>query len=432
MSKKVLIIGSGLGGISTALRLQKAGCDVTVVEKFHQPGGRLNQLQKDGFTFDMGPTFFSMSYEYHDFIRACDINPNIEFVSLDPLYTVNFKDNHAPYTIYKDLVKLANEFKKIEPDFEQKMNDYLRYAEKVFHDTEYRVIKKNFYSLFHYLISLTKVPLFHAPKMFTSFWKHMNKYFSSYEVKVIFSLVAFFLGNTPFDTPAVYSMLNYTELKHDGYHNVSGGMYRLVSELVKIAEQRGIKFNYHTEIVNYQSGQNGLTGFVDKKGNTWVADIYVVNADAAWFRGEVLQRKRFRKEKLNKMKWTLAPFTLYLGIKGKIPGIEHHNYYLGNNFKEYASKIFRNSVSLQNRYFYVNVPSRFNENTAPRGCESVFVLCPVPDLRYKDDWSDKEQLADIIIQTISQSSGYELEKNIISKTIYDPEDWMRIDRKSVV
>src|SRR6056297_1078713 len=133
------------------------------------------------------------------------------------------------------------------------MNKYLKSAGQIYYDTEYKIIKQNFKNVPDYLLKLTQVPPRNAPKMFRTMWSEMNKYFTSYEVKVIFSLVAFFLGATPFDTPAVFSMLTFTELVHDGYHNVKGGMYKIVEGLLKEMEKQNIKIHYNTEIQNYQS-----------------------------------------------------------------------------------------------------------------------------------------------------------------------------------
>lgn len=423
MKKKALIVGTGLGGLTTALRLSKDGYQVELVEKYHQAGGRLNQLKKDGFTFDMAPTFFSMSYEFKEFIDYCDIEMPFEFVELDPLYKVNFAGSDRFFTVYKNLKKLAEEFKDIEPDFEYKMRRYLKSAERIYHDTEYRIIKQNFDNVPDYLLKLTKVPPRNAPKMFRTMWSEMNKYFSSYEVKVIFSLVAFFLGATPFDTPAVFSMLTYTELVHDGYHNVKGGMYKIVEGLLKEMEKQHIKVHYNTEIVDYKSDGKNITGLVDHNGNTWESDFYVINSDAAWFRGKIFNRPKYQEPKLDKKKWTLAPFTMYLGVKGKIENIHHHNYFLGNNFKEYAGKLFKNSISLEKPYYYVNVPSKTNPETAPEGHENLFILCPVPDMRYKPDWSDSEQLADNIITDLSERVGFDIQNNLVSKTVLNPVDW---------
>lgn len=426
MQKRALVVGTGLGGLTTALRLSRNGYQVEMVEKYKQAGGRLNQLVKDGFTFDLAPSFFSMSYEFKEFVDYCGIEMPFKFIELDPLYSVNFAGNDKNYLIYKDIAKLANEFKGIEPDFEAKMTKFLKKAGTLFHDTEGKVIRKNFNSLPHFLATLATVPMRHAPLMLRSMWSELNRHFCSYEVKVIFSLVAFFLGATPFDTPAVYSLLTYTELVHDGYHNVEGGMYQIVVGMLKELEKANIKITYHTEIVGFEEKQGTLSALIDQNGKRWEADLFVINSDAAFFRGKVFNRKQYSNEKLDKQKWTLAPFTMYLGVKGKIEKMAHHNYYLRNNFEEYAGKVFKNSISLKQPYYYVNASSKSNPNTAPEGHENLFVLCPVPDLRYKPDWSDREQLADDIMADLSERVGFDIKANLVTKTIIDPVDWQNM------
>ena len=147
MEKEVLVVGAGLGGLTTALRLAKKGYGVEIIEKNSQAGGRLNQIKKDGFTFDTGPSFFSMSYEFKEFAKDCGIELPFEFIELDPLYTVNFSDSPKTYTLYKDIDKLAAEFAEKEPDFKEKMLKYLGKSGALYNDTVDIVIKSNFDSV---------------------------------------------------------------------------------------------------------------------------------------------------------------------------------------------------------------------------------------------------------------------------------------------
>ncbi|WP_462318507.1 phytoene desaturase family protein [Marinilabilia sp.] len=423
---KILITGTGLGGLSTALRLTSKGHQVVMVEKFHQPGGRLNKLSKDGFTFDMGPSFFSMSYEFHELARSCDWELPFEFHELDPLYAVNFADTGKTFKIYKDPKRLAAEFDGIEPNLEEKLNKYLQTTGALFHDTENLIIRRNFNHWWEYLQALVQVPLKHAPKLMRSFWSEVEQHFESREVKEILSLVAFFLGGTPFDTPAVFTMLSYTELKHDGYYNVKGGMYKIVEGLMEELKRRGVEFHFNTTIVDFEATNGNLRALIDQSGNRWEADQFVVNADAALFRGKILGRPAFRPEKLDQMRWTMAPLTIYLGIKGKLPHVHHHNYFLGPNFKDYADKLFKNEVSLEKPYYYVNVLSRHNPESAPDGCESLFILVPVPDLRFRPDWSDREAITESILEDLSERIDYDLIGNRLSQTIYTPKEWEKM------
>ena len=190
--RKAVIIGAGMGGLATALRLSSKGYEIEILEKYHQPGGRLNQIVKDGFTFDMGPSFFSMSYEFDELFKFCNIPNPLHLQALDPLYSVYFEKRKLPFLISKDPEKLAATFDGIETDLKNKVIKYLADAGKIFHDTEDIAIRKNFSSKTDYLIKLTHVPVKHAAKMFRSMWSELNKHFESEEVNIFFLMFCLF------------------------------------------------------------------------------------------------------------------------------------------------------------------------------------------------------------------------------------------------
>ncbi len=423
MEKSVLIAGTGLGGLATALKLVKKGYKVAMVEKNSQPGGRLNQLKKEGFTFDTGPSFFSMSYEFTGFAEECGIELPFRYVELDPLYAVNFSDSPKTWYLYKEIRKLAAQFKEEEPDFEVKMERYLKKCGQLFNDTVDVVIKQNFDSLFDYFLALAQVNPVHLPILFRKFNQQVNRYFTSKEARRMISLVAFFLGRTPFDTSSVYTLLSYTEFRHDGYYNVEGGMYGIVEGLVRELEKENVKISYNTEITGFEGRNGKLEALVDQNGNRHTADIFLSNADAAVFRGSVLKRKAFSPERLDKMEWSMGYLTIYLGVRGKLPEVNHHNYFLGDNFDDYAREVLRNPNSLEKPYYYVNLISKYNAASAPEGCESLLIVCPVPDLRYKPDWSDREEIAMSIITDFGKRIGRDIIPDIITQTIYTPVEW---------
>jgi phytoene desaturase len=423
MSKNVLITGAGLGGLATALRLAKKGYKVTIIEKNEGAGGRVNQLKKDGFTFDTGPSFFSMSYEFKEFARDCNIELPFRYFALDPLYTVNFRSNPKTYFLYKDLHKLAGQFRETEPDFEKKMKRYLDKSRRLFHDTVDIAIKNNFNSVADYFYKLAHVNPVHLPVIFRNFWQQVSHYFKSEDAVQILSLVAFFLGRTPFDTSAVYTLLSYTEFMHDGYFNVEGGMYKIIEGIVNELKKENVTIIYNTEIKGFESQKNTLTALLDQNNKKWTADIFVINADAAVFRGTVFSRPGFSRADLDKKSWTMGPLTIYLGLKCKLPEVHHHNYYLGDNFREYSKKVFKNPDSLEKPYYYVNVVSKYNPDCAPEGSESLFFVCPVPDLRFKPDWSDRDEIVNSIISDFSLRIGKDIRSEIVSRTVYTPADW---------
>lgn len=423
MSKNVLIVGTGLGGLSTGLRLASRGYAITFVEKNKQAGGRLNQLKKDGFTFDVGPSFFSMPYEFEELAKDCCINMPFEFVELDPLYTVNFRGSDKKFKLYKDINKLSEQFEEIEPEFKKKFTAYLKMCSQLYNDTVDIAIKQNFNSIPAYLKALMQVNPVHLPVLLKTFWKQVNVYFESKEARQIVSLIAFFLGRTPFDTNAIYTLLSHIEFTHTGYYNVKGGMYTIVSSLVNELMKLGATFKYETEITDYRSSKGKLDFLTDQNGKIWAADIFVINADAAFFRGAIFKHEKFSPKKLSKMSWTMGYLTFYVGINKKLPQVEHHNYFLGNNYETFAKNVMKNPGKLEKPYYYVNVVSKHNVDCAPDGCEALFFVCPVPNLLYKTDWSDKHEIITSIIEDFSERINQDISKDIVFKMEYTPEDW---------
>jgi len=423
MKKHVVIAGAGLGGLTTALRLAKKGYEVEILEKNERAGGRLNQIKKEGFTFDTGPSFFSMSYEFREFAEECGINLPFEFIELDPLYTVNFSNSPKTYVLYKDMDKLAEQFADVEPDFKEKMTRYLEKSGALYNDTVDLVIKSNFDSVLAYLITLSKVNPVHLPVLLKNFWQQVEKHFDSKEAQQIISLIAFFLGRTPFDTSAIYTLLSHIEFKHDGYYNVKGGMYKIVEGLVDELTKAGVKIHYGVEVKSFNKKEGKLTELIDQKGKSWSADAFVINADAAVFRGRVLNKKKYSEKRLKKMKWTMGYLTFYIGVKGKLPQVNHHNYFLGTNYKDYALKVLKQPDTLEKPYYYVNMLSKHNADCAPEGCESLFFVCPVPNLLYKSKWDDKDKIVDSIISDFSKRIGQDISTSVISRTIFTPLEW---------
>ncbi len=200
-------------------------------------------------------------------------------------------------------------------------------------------------------------------------------------------------------------------------------MYRIVEALVNTLKSKGVDFVFESEVKKVHIRDNNAVELEDQTGRRWPADIFISNADAASFRGEVLQRPAFSQKRLDKMQWSLAPFTIYLGVKGKIDNAMQHNYFLGSNFKGYAKNVFVSAMAPQRPYYYVNVATKAYPEYAPEGCESILILCPVPDLRFKKDWFDKEDLADNIVGDLSKRIGFDVAKNTLVKKILTPQDW---------
>ncbi len=422
MKKTVLIIGSSLAGIATALRLSKRGYQVTMIEKNGTPGGRLNRISRDGFIFDVGPTFFSMSYEFEELAKDCAIQLPFKYYPVNPLYQVSYGKGGRTYTIHRDICALAKEFSQEEPDFETQMQRYLAKTGKLFHDSLDIVVRQNFSSKLHYLQELSKINKRHLPLLFSSVQQVVNNHFSSDEVRNIISLPAYFLGNTPAKTNGVYSLLSYTEFLHDGYHNVEGGMYQIVQGLMQELKKSGVETIFDTEITGVERIGNKLTALTDQNGKRYVADQFVVNCDSLLFRSRVLQQKKYTEKNLQKYDWSMGMLTIYIGLECKLDHVALHNYYIGHNHQD---QIGRQSPDRQidKPYFYVNVPSLYNPNCAPEGCESLMFVVPVPNLLLKKEWQDQERIVNDVLREFSERIGLDIFPFIRVKEYYTPENW---------
>lgn len=425
MNKSVTIIGAGIGGLTTALRLCRQGYKVRIIEKNKHAGGRLNLVTDGAFRFDMGPTFFSMSYEFEELARDCNISLPFHYHKVDPLYTVCL-GNGNKYVIYRDIKKLAQQFKGIENSFEEKMAAYLHECKQIFDLSVDKIVKQNHDSMLGYLKTMSQTDPRLARYLFRNFWQQVCRFFESEDARQIVSLVAFFLGETPFKTSSLYTLLSYTEFVHDGYYNVEGGMYMIVDGIQQTLQKEGVEFIFNEEITSVNISDFKIRSISSASGKIFTDDCFVCNMDAALFRGKVLGRKKFNETRLARMRWTFAPLTIYLGINKKLDNISHHNYYLGSNFEEYASHIFRNETSGQRPYFYVNIPSVVNTNCAPDGMEALMIVCPMPDLRFKQNWDDQERIVNEIITGFEEMSGNQIKEHIVYKKILTPIDWSQM------
>lgn len=425
MKNNVIIVGSGLAALASAIRLNEAGFQVTILEKNRQAGGRLNRLTKDGFTFDVGPTFFSMSYEFERFAKECNMRLPFNYHPVDPLYHVHLTEHNRPFILYRDIQKLAGQFNNFESKFESKMQKYLHHTGNLFHNSFDKIVGQNFNSMPHYIEQLARVNPIHLPFLFNSYESFVNKHFDSDEARQIISLPSYFLGSTPTQTNGVYSLLSYTEFVHDGYHNVEGGMYEIVKGLLREIERRGIIIHYNTEITTVNTKNNLVEAVIDQRNRKYEADYFLINMDAALFRGRILHRKQYSENNLAQKKWSMGFLTIYAGLDCKVDHLALHNYYIGISKQDKTMKGFRDSKLPENPYFYVNVSSRYNNQCAPEGCESLMFVIPVPNLLYKNNWDDAPYIVDAILKELAVRIDFPILQYLKMLQWFTPTDWQQ-------
>ena len=423
--KKVCIIGSGLAGLASALRLVKRGYEVEIIEKNPCAGGRLNQLCVDDFKFDLGPSFFTMTYEFDELANDCNISLPFEYSTLDPIFSVNFLEDRKTFNLYNDREKLNNQFGKLESNFLSKLDRYLKYGSALFNDTIDIAVRQNFNSLSHYIQALSKINKRHIPVLFTSYQNHVNRYFSSPELRQILSLSAYFLGNTPHKTNGVYSLLSHTEFVDDGYHYVHGGMYKIIEGIIEELKKENVSITYNSEIVNVQRKDKIVTGVIDKKGHKYDADTFIVNIDPLVFRNKILHKKNYMDKILDRKQWSMGMLTIYMGIDFKLNIESIHNYFVGKENIKHEMNNFRYYNLPEKPYYYVNIQSRYSDTAAPKGCEALMFVIPVPNLIYKQDWSDRDEIVSNIIKDFSNRIGLNLKNHIKTLKVMTPVDWQK-------
>ncbi|MFO0764983.1 MAG: phytoene desaturase family protein [Patescibacteria group bacterium] len=407
MPKHVIIVGSGLGGLATAAFLAKAGLRVSVYEKNEQLGGRASLLEKDGFRFDMGPSWYLMP---DIFQRTFDLlGENIEdylnLVKLDPSYRVYFKDEaRGPVDLRSELAADKVVYESLEAGSAAKLDEYLRRSKY-----QYEVSKKDF------LYGNIDSPLdFFTPRLmiegsrlsvFQTMDKYVKRWFSSPFVQKLLQYPLVFLGNSPFNAPAIYSMMTHidTEL---GVFYPKGGIYEITKALVAIGAKHGVSYHTQANVEKIMVKSTVATGIRLSTGEEIQADVVVSNADLEWTDRVLLgQEQRVHSDAYWK-KRVLAPsaFIAYLGIKGRVNGLEHHTLVFAKDWKENFRQIFDRPQWPSDPSFYVCAPSKTDDSVAPPDHENLFILVPVA-AGLDDSAQLREDYLKKILATIEEQTG---------------------------
>jgi phytoene desaturase len=423
--RKVVIIGAGIGGLSTACLLAKEGYEVTVLEKNAQPGGRAGQIKAKGFTFDTGPSWYLMPevFEHYFELLGEDINKLLDLKKLQPNYQVVFKDTLlGSVEIHGDISKDSTTFNSFEPGAGRQLKQYLDTAEYKYRFAKNHILYKNFDSKLDFL---TPKFIMNIRKLniFQSLQSHVEGYFHSSELQKIMLYPSVFLGGSPTNIPALYSLLNWVDFKQGVYYPM-GGLYSLVEKLVQIAEAHNVQIRYDSPVEKIIV-EDGLAKGVVSKGNRYDADIVVNNADIEHTDSQLLDKPYRMYSKGYWRKRTIAPSALviYLGVKGEYSGLKHHNLVFTKDWQKHFKAIFDKKRWFSDPSFYVSNVSKTDPKVAPKGHENLFVLAPIaPGLKYTD--RELEQRADEIIETMEHTLHLSsLRKNIVYRRIFSVKDY---------
>lgn len=425
MSKPTaLIIGAGLGGIATAGRLAINGFDVTVLEKNERPGGRTDQMIRDGHRFDTGPTLFLMPEVFAETYEALgeDMHEQLDLRRIDPTYRIRFDDDTV-LALTSDMNKMQEQLEAIEPG---SFGGYIRYmAEGYTHYTSslQYFVGRNFNSLMEYF-SLKNLPLLFKLKALTKHYNNIGKYFTDPKLKAAFTFQNMYLGLSPYDAPATFSLLQYTELA-DGVWFPMGGMYRVIETLVDISEKNGVKYLYNSPVERIELEGDRATGVRLEDGRVMNADIVVANADLPYVYKEMLPDKS-AADKIDKMKYTCSAIMYYWGMDKIYEDLKHHNVFLSSEYRASFDRIFEDHTLPDSPSFYIHAPARTDPAAAPEGQDTLMVLVPVGhlDARSKQDWDAlTNQARKTVLDKLAHMGMTDLADHIKFEVTFTPRDW---------
>lgn len=423
--KRVAIVGAGMGGLAAAIRLAAQGFEVEVFEKNGQTGGRMGQLEADGFAFDTGPSLLLMTDTYRELFRFAGrvLDDYVKLIPLDGQYRVTFGDGDT-LTIRRALPELIREIERIEPGVTP---NFYRFLEDACH--KYRLGRSEFverdFDKAKDFFGLRNLRLLLKTKAVNNYYRQVSKFFRSDKLRQAFSLQTMYLGLSPFEAPAVYSLLPYTELAEDGLWFPEGGMYALVEAMEKLAVELGVRLHLNSPVEKVVVTKGRARG-VRVNGEEIEADAVLANADLPYAYRDLLDGAAdsdFKLRKRYNLQYTASAFMLYLGIEGKLDNMLHHNFYLSSRYRENFEAIFRDGRLPEDPSFYAVVPSKTEPRMAPEGMDSLFVLVPVPHLGPNVDWSrDGEAFREKVYGLLEQRCGVSRERVVYEK-VRTPLDW---------
>ncbi len=421
--KKVIVIGAGFAGLSAATSLANKGFKVTILEKNSVPGGRARVFREKGFTFDMGPSWYWMPDVFETYFGKFGKKPSdyYQLVRLDPSYAVIF-DTTSAVDIPAGIDKLKQLFEQIEPGSGQRLEAFLEQAAYKYDVGMNKFVWKPSRSIWEF-VSLKLLYDLGRMDVLQTFAGHIRKYFSDPKLLQLMEFPILFLGATPENTPAMYSLMNYAEISMGTWYPM-GGMHEIVKGMVALAEEKGVKILLNQNVTRIDV-VGGVAKQVVTETGTYDADVVVAGADYHHVDTKLLgQYRNYSDAYWDKR--TLAPSSLlyYLGINKRIPKLQHHNLFFDEDFKQHAYEIYTQPQWPSKPLFYASAPSKTDPSVAPEGCENLFLLIPVaPDL--KDDSEEiHERYFNVVMERLEAYVGEDIRSHVVYKRTYAHRDFM--------
>lgn len=417
---KVVIIGAGFSGLSCSCHLAKMGYDVTVIEKNDQTGGRARIYKDQGFTWDMGPSWYWMPDVFERFFNVFGKSTAdyYDLIRLDPSYKVIFPEDEWDIPAKMDALEAM--FEQIEPGSANQLRSFLEQAAYKYEVGVKKLVYKPSRSLTEFIdIQLLKGIL--KMDVFTSMSKHVRKHFKDKRLIELVEFPVLFLGATAANTPALYSLMNYADMALGTWYP-DGGMCKIAEGMTTLAKELGVTFQLEDEVESFTFKDSMVTGLQSKDFQN--ADVVVASADYHHVDQRILPKEYQNYTSVYWHKRSMAPSSLlfYLGINKKLPKLLHHNLFFDEDFNLHAHEIYEDPKWPTRPLTYVSLTSKTDESVAPEGMENVFILIPVaPGI--EDSEEVREKYYNITMEKLERYIGENIRDHVVSKRSYAHNDF---------
>ena len=404
--------------------MAKAGWDVTVLEKQSTPGGRARQLKADGFTFDMGPSWYWMPDVFERYFGCFGkkVSDYYELERLKPSYRIYWHDGATDVPgDYDEFKKL---FEGIEPGSGEKLDAFLKEALYKYEVGINKLVYKPGQSVTEFLDWDTIKGVFKLD-VFTSMDKHIGKYFKHPKLRQLMEFPVLFLGALPKDTPALYSLMNYADIKLGTWYP-KRGMYAVVEGMHKLAEELGVKFVFDCNVTSIEVDGGKATGVLAEGKGAYNADVVIGGADYQFVETRLLpQQYRTYSDKYWD-KRLMAPSCLlyYVGLNKKIEGVPHHSLFFDADFELHGKEIYTSRKWPSDPLFYLSVASVTDETVAPTGCDNLVFLIPVAAGLEGDTEELRERYFQNILSRFREKTGQDISSAIVFKKSYSVSNFI--------
>jgi phytoene desaturase len=427
-SNKALVIGAGFAGLSAASFLAKKGWDVTIVEKNEMPGGRARKFEAEGFTFDMGPSWYWMPDVFEKYFGSFGkkVSDFYELQRLDPSYRVYFEK--ATWDLPANYEALKNLFESIEPGAANALDLFLAEAKYKYEVGVGKLVYQPSISITEF-IDYELIKGVFKLDVFQSMKTHIARYFKHPYIQFLMEFPVLFLGALPENTPALYSLMNYADIKGGTWYP-QNGMYSIVDGMVKVAKSLGVQFKLVEEVMHVEVENGTANKVVTRLNDTGIENIYsfdvlVGAGDYHHIETNLLEKKY---QSYSKKYWdsrVLAPSSLlfYVGLNKKLNGVTHHSLFFDTDFSVHGNEIYNNPMWPSNPLFYASVPSVTDASVAPVGCENLFLLIPIAAGLEGDTAEIREKYFNILMDRLEKKWGQSIKDAIIYKRSYAVADF---------